>query len=122
MCHQTVSLVARYLEAQGIPTVLWSNALDITRSAFVPRTVFSNYPLGNPVGRPGDLEDQHTGLLAGLRLLETATEAGTVLDTGRQWSDSVDWMRLIFTDEQPFLSDEAEARRQAELATARKQR
>ena len=111
-----MSLVARYLEANGLPTIVWSNALDITQSAFVPRTYFTNYPLGNPIGRPGDKADQRAGLLAGLALLEGAQEAGTVHYSDRVWSDSTDWMRLIFSKEQPFLSDEAEARRQSDLA------
>ena len=99
-----------------MPTVIWSNALDITHSAFVPRTLFTNYPLGNPIGRPGDKADQRAGLIAGLELLESATTPGTVVDSGRVWSESKDWMRLIFSQEQPFLSPEAEAQRQADLA------
>ena len=47
-------------------------------------------------------------------MLENATEAGTIVDSDRVWTDSRDWMRLIFSQEQPFLSDEAEARRLAE--------
>jgi D-proline reductase (dithiol) PrdB len=111
-----VGLVARYLEANGMPTVVWSNALDITQAAFVPRTYFTNYPLGNPIGRPGDKADQRAGLLAGLELLASARAAGTVRHSERVWSDSKDWMRLIFSKEQPFLSAEAEARRQSDLA------
>ncbi len=109
-----MSLVARHLEENGVPTVVFSNARDITQQAFTPRALFTNYPLGNPVGRPGDVADQRDGLLAGLRMLENATEAGTIVDSDRVWTDSRDWMRLIFSQEQPFLSDEAEARRLAE--------
>jgi hypothetical protein len=109
-----VSLVARHLEENGMPTVVLSNARDITRQAFTPRALFTNYPLGNPVGRPGDVEDQRRGLLAGLHVLESATEPGVIVDSDRVWSESREWMRLIFSDEQPFLSDAAEARRLAE--------
>ena len=118
MCHQTVSLVARYLEDQGMPTVVWSNARDITEQAFTPRTLFTNYPLGNPVGKPGDLSDQRAGLVAGLQLLESVAQAGTVVDSGRVWSDSRKWMRLIFTEEQPFLRPQAEAKRLADIGKA----
>ena len=114
-----MSLVARFLEEQGLPTVVFSNALDITRGAFTPRTHFTNYPLGNPIGRPGDRNDQRAGLIAGLRLLESATEAGSIACSERVWTDSRDWMRLIFTADQPFLSEEAEARRQQDLARGR---
>ena len=109
-----MSLVARHLEENGLPTIVFSNARDITSQALTPRAFFTNYPLGNPVGRPGDVEDQRGGLLAGLRLLESATEAGVIVDSDRVWTQSREWMRLIFSSEQPFLSDEAEARRLAE--------
>ena len=114
-----MSLIARHLEENGIPTVVFSNARDITRQAFTPRAFFTNYPLGNPVGRPGDVEDQRSGLLAGLRLLESATEAGEIIDSERVWTEGRDWMRLIFSAEQPFLSEEAEARRLAETGQTR---
>ncbi len=117
-----MSLVARYLEEQGIPTVVFSNARDITLSACVPRSVFTNFPLGNPCGRPLDRDNQREILMAGLSLLETATRGGTVLDTTHVWSESRDWMHLIFSDEQPFLSYEAEERRKSTLKRARGQK
>lgn len=122
MCHQTVSLAARVLEEGGIPTVVFSNARDINLSAFTPRTVFTNYPLGNPVGRPDDRTNQREILGTGLRLLEEATQAGAILDTPHVWSEDKNWMRLIFSDEQPFLSEEGESRRQEILAKARDQK
>jgi D-proline reductase (dithiol) PrdB len=114
-----VSLVARYLEEHGLPTVVFSNARDITALACTPRALFTNYPLGNPIGRPHDLADQRRGLLAGLALLERVTVPGTIVDSDRIWSESRDWMRLIFSAEQPFLSPEAEARRLAETGQVR---
>ncbi len=113
-----MSLVARYLEEQGLPTVVLSNGYDITARAFTPRALFTNYPLGNPVGRPGDGADQRAGLLAALELLASATAPGEIVDSGRVWSESREWMRLIFSEEQPFLSEEAEARRLAETGQA----
>ena len=109
-----MSLVARHLEENGLPTVVFSNARDITESAFTPRALFTNYPLGNPIGRPHDAADQRAGLLAGLQILETVTAAGTIVDSPRIWSDSDEWMRLIFSPEQRFLSAAAEARRLSE--------
>lgn len=117
-----MSLVARHLEEHGIPTVVFSNARDITLSARAPRAVFTNYPLGNPCGRPFDTDNQREILMAGLGLLESATTGGTVLDTSHVWSESRDWMRLIFSDEQPFFSDGAEARRKSALEQARAQK
>ena len=58
MCHQTVSLVARYLEAHGIPTVIMGCAKDIVEYVGVPRFLFSDFPLGNAAGKPNDPHSQ----------------------------------------------------------------
>ncbi len=121
MCHQTVSLIARVLEEGGIPTVTFSNARDITTSAGNPRLVFLNYPLGNPVGRPGDPQNQREVLRAGLELLQSATEP-TIVDLPYVWAEHTDWMRKFMTEEQPFLSAKAEEERQRLLDEARAQK
>lgn len=117
-----MSLVARYLEENALPTVVFSNARDITQSAHPPRTVFTNYPLGNPCGRPFDARNQRAILNVGLELLEHATWSGSVIDTPHVWSENRDWMRLIFSDEQPFLSPEAEQARKRSITDARSQK
>ena len=52
VCHQTLSLVARLLEASGIATVVMGCAKDIVEHVGVPRLLFSDFPLGNAAGRP----------------------------------------------------------------------
>jgi D-proline reductase (dithiol) PrdB len=52
VCHQTVSLVARHLEANGIPTVIIGSARDVVEHCGVPRFYFTDFPLGNPCGHP----------------------------------------------------------------------
>ena len=54
VCHQSVSLAARALEAAGIATVVMGCAKDIVEYVGVPRLLFSDFPLGNPAGRPKD--------------------------------------------------------------------
>ena len=117
-----MSLVARVLEAGGIPTVTYTNARDIAASAGNPRQIFLNYPLGNPAGRPHDTENQRSVLREGLKLLETADRPGIILDLPYVWSESRAWMKKFMTDEQPFISEDAEARRQELLQKARKQK
>jgi len=114
-----VGLVARHLEANGIPTVTFSCARDITQSVRPPRSVFLDYPLGSTCGRPHDAANQRAVLLAGLRLLETGRTPGEIVDLPDEWSADETWKRLIFSPGQPFLTDEAEARRQAGLDAAR---
>ena len=55
VCHQTTALVARHLEANGIPTVVMGCAKDIVEHAAVPRFLFSDFPLGNSAGKPHDV-------------------------------------------------------------------
>ena len=117
-----MSLVARVLEAGGISTVTYTNARDIAASAGNPRQVFLNYPLGNPAGRPHDPENQRSVLRAGLKLLEDAESPGIIIDLPYTWSDSQEWMEKFMTDEQPFISEDAEVRRQDLLQKAREQK
>jgi D-proline reductase (dithiol) PrdB len=107
VCHQTVSLVARYLEANGMPTVVIATARDIVESAAVPRLLFVDFPLGAPCGEPGNAAQQREVLEMAFRLLETATAPRTTVDAGLRWSKGQRWKDLIFTPEQPFLPGEA---------------
>ena len=117
-----MSLVARVLEAGGISTVTYTNARDIAASAGNPRQIFLNYPLGNPAGKPHDPENQRRVLREGLKLLENADRPGIIVDLPFSWSDSSEWIEKFMTDEQPFISEDAEAKRQEMLQKARKQK
>ncbi len=75
VCHQTVSLVARHLEANGIPTVVMGCAKDIVEHAAVPRFLFSDFPLGNSAGKPHDEASQ--ALHAGARAARAGVRAGS---------------------------------------------
>lgn len=93
-----MSLVARHLEANGIPTVMLSSARDITANAFPPRAVFVNYPLGNTCGRPFDRENQLAILKIALRVVESATMAGEIVDTDFRWSDDDSWIDRVYDE------------------------
>lgn len=117
-----MSLVARVLEAGGISTVTFTNARDIASSAGNPRQIFLNYPLGNSAGRPHDPKNQRSVLRAGLKLLEDAERPGIIVDLPYTWSDSREWIGKFMTDEQPFISEDAEVLRQESLQKAREQK
>ena len=102
-----MSLVARHLEENGIPTVVFGTAKDIVEHCGVARFVFVDFPLGNSCGRSFDAENQHEVIELGLRLLETAVGPQTTIQAPYVWSDDDRWKELIFTEEQPFLSGEA---------------
>jgi len=93
VCHQTVSLVARHLEAHGIPTVIMGTAKDIVEHAGVPRFLFSDFPLGNSAGRPFDVASQTQTLELALDLLERAPAARTTVQSPLRWSEDASWKR-----------------------------
>jgi hypothetical protein len=72
--------LARLLEEAGIATVII--AVRSFRSKLeqmtLPRVLLTPYLLGRPVGPPGENEQQLATLRAGLELLETAREGGTI--------------------------------------------
>ena len=113
MCHQTVSLAARHLEANGIPTVIMGCAKDIVDYVGVPRFLFSDFPLGNPAGRPHDPDSQAFTLELALRVLETAPAPRTTVQSPLRWSDNPDW-KLDYSNI-ARLSPEEIARRRAEF-------
>ncbi|HLY89001.1 MAG TPA: hypothetical protein VKQ27_08450 [Acetobacteraceae bacterium] len=91
VCHQTSSLVARHLEANGIPTVVMGCAKDIVEHAAVARFLFSDFPLGNSAGKPHDVASQDQTLELALRVLETAPGARTTMQSPIRWSENAEW-------------------------------
>ncbi len=67
VCHQTISLVARHLEANGIATIV--------------------------MGRPHDSNSQAFTLELALRVLETAPAAQTTVQSPLRWSADASWKR-----------------------------
>jgi hypothetical protein len=92
-----VSLVARHLEASGLPTVIMGAAKDIVEYCGVPRFLFSDVPLGNSAGRPFDTESQALTLELALRVLESAPAARTTVQSPLRWSDDASW-KLDFSN------------------------
>ena len=85
-----MSLVARQLEEAGIATVILGSARDIVEHCGVPRFVFTDFPLGNPCGKPYDEEMQLAILTTGLHLLSKAREGGSTVQTPWLWG-SDEW-------------------------------
>ncbi len=113
VCHQSVSLAARHLEANGIATVVMGCAKDIVEYAGVPRFLFSDFPLGNSAGRPHDAASQAFTLDLALRLLEAAPAARTTVQSPLRWSDDPSW-KLDYSNLER-LSVKEIARRRAEF-------
>ncbi len=88
-----MSLTARHLEENGIPTVIMGCARDIVEHCGVPRFMFSDFPLGNSAGKPNDEDSQRDTLAAALRVLESAAAARTTVQSPQRWSDDPSWKR-----------------------------
>lgn len=115
-------MVARRLEAEGIPTVIIGSARDIVEECGVSRFVFTDFPLGNPVGKPQDAQMQADTLELAFRVLETAIVARTTVQNPVQWSPGDDGWRERFmsiTDAAALAAEgERRRRRQAEEKAA----
>lgn len=86
-----MSLVARHLEAHGIATVIFGSARDVVEHCGVPRFVFTDFPLGNPCGKPDDAAMQRAIVGIGLDLLESAHLPRTTVQTPFVWSEDHSW-------------------------------
>jgi hypothetical protein len=91
ICHQSQSLLARYLEGAGIPTVIMGAAKDIVEHCGVPRFLFSDLPLGNAAALPNHLQSQDTNFELALQLLERASGPQTTVRSPLIWSTDPSW-------------------------------
>lgn len=80
-----MSLGARQIEEAGIPTVVIGSARDIVEECGVPRFLFVDFPLGNPCGKPWDVEMQRSIVGLGLDLLERAFTPRTTIQAPFAW-------------------------------------
>ena len=91
VCHQTASLAARHVEADGLPTVVMGCAKDVVEQCGVPRFCFSDFPLGNSAGKPHDPASQSTTLELALRVLECAPGPRTTVQSPERWAPDAGW-------------------------------
>jgi len=86
-CHRATAVIARALEARGLPTltinVLWESGQEMKP----PRACFLDFPLGCPAGKPGEAAQQRDILRAALQLAPTFDPARWEMKTlPFQWS------------------------------------
>lgn len=82
-----MSLVARHLEANGIPTLVIGSAMDIAKVLKPPRYLHIDFPLGNPCGKPYDRAMQREIILKALRFFASATREKPIERTPFIWDD-----------------------------------
>lgn len=90
-----MGLIARRVEADGIPTLSMTSAFSITRSVNPPRAVFLDYPLGHTTGKAQDVRLQRDIMLASLAALQELDTPGAVKMLPFRWSEDDDWKREV---------------------------
>ena len=97
MCHQSVGLIARQVEAAGISTLCMGSALDILKAGKPPRAAFLDYPLGHTTGKPNQPELQREILIQALEGFTSLTVPGSIKMLPFRWDDE-DWKRTAMMD------------------------
>jgi hypothetical protein len=117
-----VSLVARHLEENKIPTVVVGSARDIVEECGVARFLFTDFPLGNPCGKPWDKKMQRAIMDMALELLQYARQPRTTVQAQFIWSEDETWRHVFMhvSEEQRQAYKKAGEARRAEQAKAKK--
>jgi hypothetical protein len=118
VCHQTMSLLARELEAAGIATLVLGAAKDIVEHVGVPRLLFSDLPLGHAAGLPHDPASQDLTLELGLRVLEAAPAARTTVQSPLRWPGGEAWREAYLNPARLTVADIAQERTAHEQSLA----
>lgn len=88
------------------------SARDIVEEVGVPRFLFSDFPLGNPVGKPWDVPMQVATLDLALDLAQSATAPRTTVQTPYVWSEDDSWRdRYMQIDDPDALAAQGNRRR-----------
>lgn len=111
-----MSLVARHLEANGIPTAIIGSAMDVVEHCGVPRFLFADFPLGNPCGHPWHRDMQKVFVRQALELLEIPQVRRTTVMAPYSWKeDDPDWRsrygRVDLVERERVLAISEERRR-----------
>jgi hypothetical protein len=80
-----VPVLARLIEAAGIPTVTVTMMPAIAVALLAPRIVGVEFPFGHPFGMPGDRAMQRVVLETALTVLAGAACFGTRVDVDIEW-------------------------------------
>jgi len=93
-----VGLVARAIEAAGIPTTALSIVREVTEKTPPPRALYLRFPFGHALGEAGARNQQFDILLRAFELLFEAQTPGTIRDSGLRWKresyPDPDWERF----------------------------
>lgn len=78
-------MLARWLEREGIPTVVVTMMPEVASALGAPRVVGVEFPFGHAFGMAGDAEMQGRVLGTALTVLAGAASFGTRVDVDVEW-------------------------------------
>lgn len=78
-------VLARWIEAAGIPTVIVTMMPSVAVERRAPRIVGVEFPFGHPFGMPHDRAMQRQALELALRVLAGASAPGARVDLDLEW-------------------------------------
>ena len=105
-----MSLAARHLEANGIPTVIMGCAKDIVEHCGVPRFLFSDFPLGNSAGKPVRRGVAGADARAGAARAGDGAGPRTTVQSPQRWRDDAAW-KLDYNNLAKLTPEDIEERR-----------
>ena len=88
LCHHSLALIQRTLEAAGMATISLTLEPELTKLVQVPRAMIVDFPPGCPVGEPTDREKQLKVVREALEYLTTMQQPGTVWKSPFKWTRS----------------------------------
>ena len=75
-----MGLIAGVIEKCGIPTVCLSLLREVSEKVLPPRTLFVPFPMGSPLGEPGNPDLQNRIIRAALDLLNNSEKLPLLAD------------------------------------------
>ena len=91
-------VLARVIEAAGIPTVTVTMMPDVAEKYRLSRIVGVEFPFGHAFGTPGDREMQLTVVRTAVDLLATSTRPESRVDVEIEWPQDT---KVAYRDWQP---------------------
>ena len=94
-----MGLIAREIEAAGVPTLGMTSAWDITQAVAPPRTAYVHHPLGHQTGAPGDAAGQRVLVRAALEAGIAMQRPGKIVELPFRWREDAGWESRAYTPE-----------------------
>ncbi len=86
-----MGLIQSEIERQGVATVGISIVRRFSEERKPPRTVVVKWPMGHPLGEPGNAGQQTALLKKAIEALETIKTPGAIIDLPYRWKERGDW-------------------------------